>query len=435
MCHEHGSQVLESVRSAVSLNSHSNGRPRVAVLQDGARLHYALPIALHRAGLLERVFIEFFAAPDSAESAMVQVVRKIRPGLAQRMSQRYTAELPPHRVIRNPWSLLPQQLARIASGHAEVFARRCTDIVGRWVRRHGLGDANVLMGFVRNIDPLLCRFARRRGLAVVADQMIAPASVQNREQSLQLERWPNWEHPGEISGVRDLEHQTWKWSSHLTAASDYVKAGLVQEGIGPERISVLPYPVAAGWYQPVDRPANRMPITVGFVGTVNLRKGVPYFFEVARRLPETEFRFQMVGPIELEEKAVAQHRGAVELTGRKSRQDAARMLDQFDLFFYPSTCEGSAGSVMEAMMAGLPVICSPNTGSVVRDGIDGFIVPYDDVDSAVDKIAQLAANPDRRLEMGRSARARALSFDVDEYSRMLVALFEQLFARPRLGVS
>jgi glycosyltransferase involved in cell wall biosynthesis len=53
----------------------------------------------------------------------------------------------------------------------------------------------------------------------------------------------------------------------------------------------------------------------------------------------------------------------------------------------------------------------------------------------VDKIAQLAANPDRRLEMGRSARARALSFDVDEYSRMLVALFEQLFARPRLGVS
>jgi glycosyltransferase involved in cell wall biosynthesis len=398
-------------------------------------MHYGLPLALHRAGILDRVFTEFFAEPGSAEAMMVKVMAPVRPELAKRMSLRYCSELPIRRMIRNPWLLIPEQFARIGSSSLESYQRRCTQLVGRWVQRLGFGTADVFFGFVRNVDPQLCRRARRQGLTVVGDQIIAPALIQNRESMIQQERWTGWEPPPVLSGVRDLEHETWATCHHLTAPSEYVKTGLIEEGVDPDKISVLPYPVAPDWYCPIQRSNRTKPLTVGFVGTVNLRKGVPYFFEVARRLPRSEFRFKMVGPVHLFPDAVERHRGPVEVVGGRSRKDAARLLDEFDVFFFPSTCEGSAGSVMEAMTAGLPVICSPNTGSVVRDGIDGHIVPYDDIDSAVDKIVQLAADPERRLEMGRSARARALSFDVDEYSRMLVAMFGQLFATPKLGVS
>jgi glycosyltransferase involved in cell wall biosynthesis len=400
-------------------------QPRVAVVQDGARLHYLLPLAMHRAGLLERVYTEYYAAPGSAEAAGSKLLARLRPGLARRMALRYCPELPLDRVVRNPWLVLQEQFARVGAGHAEVYFRRCTDLVGRWIRRVGLGRADTLVGFVRNIDPQLCRYAKRRGLIVIGDQMIAPAAVEEREHRGQAERWPGWESTNALLSVCDLERETWAACDHLTAPSDYVRDGLISEGIDPDRISVLPYPVASDWFQPVDRSGRTGRLTVGFVGSVNLRKGAPYFFEVARRLQD-QIRFVMVGPIHLNSNVLAQQKGLVEVMGPQPRETVARLLDRFDILFFPSTCEGSAGSVMEAMMAGLPIVCSPNTGSVVRDGIDGFIVPYDDTVRAAECLMALARDPDRRLAMGSSARTRAMSFDIDCYSRMWVSTFERL---------
>ncbi|MFO0807402.1 MAG: glycosyltransferase family 4 protein [Gemmataceae bacterium] len=399
---------------------------RVAVLQDGARMHYGLPLALQRAGLLDRVFTEFYSSPGSVESSVVRWLSKWRPALAKRMALRYCSELELDKIVRNPWLLAPQQLAKLGATSAEAHFRRCTDVVGRWVRRVGLGRADAFVGFVRNVDPKLCRYARRRGLTVVGDQIIAPAFVENRECRIQTERFPNWESPPALTSVRALERATWDECDHLTAPSEYVRDGLIEEGVDAAKISVLPYPVAPDWFRPTDRRGVRGGVTVGFVGTVNLRKGIPYLFDTARRLPNTNFRFVAAGPIQLHAAVVAQHKGPVEVIGRVSRQDVARLLDEFDIFYFPSTCEGSAGSVMEAMMAGLPVVCSPNTGSLVRDGIDGYLVDYDDTERAAELLAELARDPERRLAMGRSARERAVSFSVDHYSRMWIDLFDRL---------
>ncbi len=74
----------------------------------------------------------------------------------------------------------------------------------------------------------------------------------------------------------------------------------------------------------------------------------------------------------------------------------------------PSLCEGSATAVYEALAAGLPVICTPNTGSVVRHGIDGYIVPIRDVHETAQILRQLADNPALLARMSESARERVL---------------------------
>src|SRR5262249_25522807 len=134
-------------------------------------------------------------------------------------------------------------------------------------------------GFVRNLDPGLCRAARAAGLRVVTDQVCAAASVQEREVRIQAERWPGWEPPTILTTARQIERDTWAASDHITCPSEYVRAGLVGEGTPPERISVCPYPVAAEEFRFSERPPRRHPLTVGFVGRVNLWKGAPYFFE------------------------------------------------------------------------------------------------------------------------------------------------------------
>jgi len=64
----------------------------------------------------------------------------------------------------------------------------------------------------------------------------------------------------------------------------------------------------------------------------------------------------------------------------------------------------------EAMACGLPVVTTPNAGSVVRDGVEGFIVSIRDPDALAERIDQLRSDADLRREMGYAARTRATQF-------------------------
>jgi glycosyltransferase involved in cell wall biosynthesis len=92
-----------------------------------------------------------------------------------------------------------------------------------------------------------------------------------------------------------------------------------------------------------------------------------------------------------------------------------------DLFLLPSICEGSATVCYEALAAGLPVITTENAGSVVRDGIDGFIVPIRDPGAIAERLENL--HRDRALleSMSRAALERAREFTVEKYAERLLS--------------
>ena len=70
--------------------------------------------------------------------------------------------------------------------------------------------------------------------------------------------------------------------------------------------------------------------------------------------------------------------------------------------------------------AELPVICTPNTGSVVRDGMDGVIVPAGDADAVTSALARLADSHEMRRVMAQNARQRADGFDLTAYGDRLI---------------
>jgi len=405
--------------------------PRVAIVQDGARLHYAIPLALQRRGLLERMYTEWFIRPGGIEGFASAMMRLLKPALGRAMAGRRCDELHDNRIVTNP--LLAWRERRAASRFKldTDYFRWCSRQVAEWVGRVGPNSANVLMGYVRNIDPDLLRDMKARGCRLVCDQIIAPAAVELAEARKQNERWPGWqthESEAELTAYRDWEEQTWPLLDHVTCASDYVRDGLVSQGVDSSKISVLPYPIDVTHIPTPDRRGRSGAITVGFVGAVNLRKGAPWFFEIARRFDPEKVRFVMVGPVDLSEQAVAKHRGYVELIGRVDRSQVADWLESFDIFLFPSTCEGSAGAVMEAMASGLPIVTSPSSGSVVRDGEDGFIRAYDDVDGMTERVEALIEASSLRAEMSASARKRAEQFNLDWYSTELARLLEQVVA-------
>jgi len=159
------------------------------------------------------------------------------------------------------------------------------------------------------------------------------------------------------------------------------------------------------------------------IGEIGLRKGSPYVLEAARRLVGRA-RFRIVGPCSLPVRIVDGMRSTVEIVGPVSRSDIMEHYAWADVFLLPSICEGSATVVYEALAAGLPVVCTPNTGSVVRDGIEGFIVPPGDSDAIIHALDKLERDPALRRDMAERASSRFREYDLDSYGKRLVlALF------------
>ncbi|BCP53480.1 glycosyl transferase [Kaistia sp. 32K] len=390
----------------------------VAVIQDGARLRYALPLALRSAGILGTMHTDWFIQPNSLQALFGLAMASISAGTGRRLAGRRCVGLEGSQVVTSGWqTLLERLLESRATLPEEIYVRRSRAMT-RQVLDAGWHGADALVGFVRNLDPLLCEVARRQGLAVVADQIIAPIDEQIRQEARQAELWPGWENSAASKGaaiMRDIERRTWDLADHVTCASDYVREGLLQAGVGSERVSVLPYPIDLATFRFLDRSARRGPVRVGFVGGVSLRKGAPAFLEIARSFDPEIARFTMVGPVSLLPERLAPYRGRVQLTGGVPADGVRSWLESFDIFLFPSACEGSAGTVMEAMATGLPVVTTPNSGTPVRDGLEGYIHACGDVDAMKVSIERLIQNPDLRLRMGRAARQRVETMTIERY--------------------
>ena len=150
-----------------------------------------------------------------------------------------------------------------------------------------------------------------------------------------------------------------------------------------------------------------------------MRKGSPYVLETAKRIGSGAV-FRMVGPVMVSPAAMRELSGTVELVGPVPRSEIMPHYEWADVFMLPSVCEGSATVSYEALAAGLPVICTRNTGTVIRDGEDGFIVAQGDVDAVVDRLERFMSNPELLGEMSARAAATAQDYSIESYGRRLL---------------
>src|SRR5439155_25416078 len=107
-----------------------------------------------------------------------------------------------------------------------------------------------------------------------------------------------------------------------------------------------------------------------------------------------------------------------------TRNESHHSYKKSDVFMLPTLFEVSALSVLVALASGLPVVTTPNAGSVVRDGVDGFVVPIRDAEALADRIERLYGDPALRREVGIRARERALEFPWQRYRAELVRWLE-----------
>lgn len=114
------------------------------------------------------------------------------------------------------------------------------------------------------------------------------------------------------------------------------------------------------------------------------------------------------------------------------RDDVPTLLAAADVAANPSLSESASYTMMEASLAGLPVVASSVGGllDTVVDGVTGLFVPAKDVDALASAFLTLADDERMRQEMGRAGRAHIqTTFDITRTVDSLESIYDEVRGR------
>ena len=177
---------------------------------------------------------------------------------------------------------------------------------------------------------------------------------------------------------------------------------------------------------------------VGTLGRLHEQKGYDVLLRALAELPDAHAVVVGDGPERLALETLAARlciAERVEFVGW--HDDARAWLTSFDVFVLPSRYEGFPLSIVEAMLAGVPVV-STDVGSVpeaVLPGRTGLLVQPDDSAGLAAALGDLLGDEERRRALAEAARARAREqFTSAVMAQSFMEIYAEITAARRDGV-
>ena len=168
-------------------------------------------------------------------------------------------------------------------------------------------------------------------------------------------------------------------------------------------------------------------------------KGVREFVEAARVLKARglQVEFWLAGkpdngnPMCVAEEFLKEWREEGLINWLGHRDDMPNLLQQVDIAVLPSYHEGVPRFLLEAAACGLPLVATDIEGCrvVVREGVNGFLVPPRNPTALADALERLLQDPSLRRRMGQASRHIAeVEFDERKVLTKWLALYERVLS-------
>lgn len=223
--------------------------------------------------------------------------------------------------------------------------------------------------------------------------------------------------------VIDAERRECELADVILCPSDYVADSYAIYGVPRAKCLVLPYASDASRFaRPKFAPTDGR-LHILYIGSVGPRKGLVYLLQALRQLPRARFTCTVVGRVESGFAPVLgpyadlfRHVPAV------PHDELAGYYQRASVFVLPTLDEGMAYVVSEALCSGTPVITTPHSGAaaIVREGVNGHLVPIRDPEAIASRLVGLIDAPDRLAAFGRAAAATAAAWTWDDYAQTLL---------------
>lgn len=399
-----------------------------------ARRNYDVAVILDEVGLLESVVIDAYYNPK--RYPVLKIADKLLPTKIVNRYAKYIPNVDPSKVISDWNVFLEFQIGLLLNRHGDYYKSQINaysslsrntinylkkrksetfDIynldtasleIFSWVKKNNYPSSLVLEQCVasrrQQID-MHHLFSSKFGLANSKNMVLHCEKLRNREL------------------------QEWEMADKILVPSNFVKAGIIKEGIDPNKIELLPYGYTPSVsYQDILKnidkkfSINNAKKTILFAGNAGLRKGISDLLLIADKLKNEDVEFIVAGKMEQEIQKIEKIPGNVKFLGKLSREDMAAKYQSADIFFLPSYLEGSALVTYEAMSWGLPLVTTEEAGSVVTNFEDGFIADSGNLELMSEYLVKLIHDDNLRFKMANRAVSNVREYSIDNYKQKLL---------------
>ncbi|MEG3934344.1 glycosyltransferase family 4 protein [Microcoleus sp. T3_B1] len=273
---------------------------------------------------------------------------------------------------------------------------------------------NVVISFMNQTNEIVLLATRWLNVPVVVSERNDPASQTTGKIWVKLRQW------------------TYPFANRIVVqtkrAGDYFSSKL------QERICVIPNPVLL---PPDEKKISDKLLSdrslIG-IGRLEHQKGFDLLLEAMAKLKDgyPEWTLTILGEGELRPQLESLRNelglgDRVHLLGRVTNPH--EFLKQGDIFIMSSRFEGFPNALCEAMACGLPVIstdCPNGPREIIRDGVDGILVPNEDVSALAAAMERLMSDEKERQRLGDRAKEVTEKFGLEKVMLIWESLIHEV---------
>lgn len=282
--------------------------------------------------------------------------------------------------------------------------------------------------------------AKQHGAICLVDHTIAHPNYLEKVSKQETDYWgkPSDQQSGGLYWKTCLEDLN--EADYILTNSEFVKDTIIQESnFSSDKIFSIPMGINTNIFNfdPRTKDIQRIGQTNDkfrflYVGSLSYRKGILYLLEAWKTLNLVGAELLVVGSVSNEIKPFLDNYQDINIQfiSHLPHSRISEVYHSCDVFVFPSLAEGSALVTYEAMACGLPIITTLNSGSVMRHGVDGYLVPPRDIEALASKIDWFYHHRHEAKEMGFNASDNIKqNYTWQNYKSSLIHLYTQIMTQ------
>ncbi len=284
-------------------------------------------------------------------------------------------------------------------------------------------QANIFHGW-NNFSLLSLRQAKKKGAQIIIERASSHIVTQNNLLKREMKKFKvNFTPVNPLTLKKSV--QEYLEADFVFVPSQFAYDSFLENGYPKVKLRLIHFGVDIKKFTPQKNKKDNLFRAI-FVGQVGIRKGLPYLLQAWQELDLKDSELLLIGPIFPDFKDLIKNYNLRKIRFIDYSNNLTQYYQESDLFVFPSIEEGSALVTYEAMAAGLPLIVTHNSGSLVADGQEGFIVETGSVESLKQALLKFYNNRDLLVAYSKKAREKIEKFTWENYERNLIKTYEEI---------
>ena len=232
--------------------------------------------------------------------------------------------------------------------------------------------------------------------------------------------------------LKDFEH-----ADAVLVNSEFVKQTFVACGYSPEKVFVVYWGVDNQFLAASDnalssKTQRKSARHLLFCGQWGYRKGSLLLMDALEALHHEDWTLTIAGEDDLSgsdrwREFKAKYSDRISIAGILPRDELAKLMSEHQVFIFPTLVEGSARVIFEALATGCFVITTPNSGSIVEEGVHGTIMAPGSSDSIVKALERVWSDQYEIAEISSYNQGLIREkFRQDQYAAKVLDVYQQV---------